>query len=589
MKKTYLIITLILTLTVILASCKGNTIDESLLTSTKPESITAQAALQSDGVYIDTSSDAGLGYKFCYNSESLDGEIGIADSDGNVILSPAYVSVEPITEDRFIARKTDDDSPKSAIVDENGKELIPFFTGEIRRINAFADAKTVVLSVEPSDGKRTFTDADGKRVTSLEYDITGKNDFYGFFTGDAGDKKYIYDQDGELTFVLGVNETADFKTLDHGYTMVIKNCDGRLKYGLKNAEKLFIPCEYDEFTVISKDRIVARIGALDGVDPSDIARIFDAQGTQISTDGEFGTLIFAEGSTNGIALGFTENGEIREWVVDTNGKQVSAKYESVKQLHGTGQRKHCSRSINRIIFTHGTWKYSSPSAVHFLNTIDFIKKSCIIKSSLQNKCYRTSVFQRRSVMPPKPKYTKEEIIAAALSIVSKNGISALTAKSLGNALGTSATPIFTVFDSMQEVQDEVKGAAMKRFESYAHRTKADMPAFKQVGMQMIFFAKEEPWLYQLIFMSQNNDVKSFEDIYAHLGGVADECLAAVERDYGLPAEDARVLFEHSWVHTYGIATLCATGMCDFSHEQISEMLTQDFTAMMILLKNNKQG
>lgn len=325
MKKAYLIITLILAFTLIFSSCKGNTVDENQLTSTKPENIT-----QTGKIYVDSLSDAGLGYKFCYDSESMDGEIGIADSNGNIILSPAYVSIEPITENRFIGRQTGDGSPRSALVDENGKEIIPFFTGEIRRINAFADAKTVVLSVEPSDGKRTFTDTDGKRITSLEYDITGKNEFYGFFSGSAGDKEYIYNCDGELMFALGLNETADFKELDHGYIMVMKNCGNALKYGLKNAEKLFIPCEYNEFTVISKDRIVARIGALDGVDSSDIARIFDSDGKQITTDGEFGTLIFENGNDYGVALGFTQNGEIREWVVDTNGKRVSEKYESVK-------------------------------------------------------------------------------------------------------------------------------------------------------------------------------------------------------------------------------------------------------------------
>lgn len=37
-------------------------------------------------------------------------------------------------------------------------------------------------------------------------------------------------------------------------------------------------------------------------------------------------------------------------------------------------------------------------------------------------------------MPPKPKFTREEIVAAALKAVSQSGISALTAKSQGNAL-----------------------------------------------------------------------------------------------------------------------------------------------------------
>lgn len=190
-------------------------------------------------------------------------------------------------------------------------------------------------------------------------------------------------------------------------------------------------------------------------------------------------------------------------------------------------------------------------------------------------------------MPPKSKYTKEQIIAAALDLVSEKGINALTAKEVGNALNTSTTPIFTVFDSMQELQDAVKLAAMERFESYAHKTGADMPVFKQIGMQMIIFAKNEPKLYQLIFMSQNSDVKSFGDIYSHLGSVADECLDTIRRDYALSVEDARALFEHSWIHTYGIATLCATGMCNFTQEQISQMLTQDFTAMMLILRSGK--
>lgn len=191
-------------------------------------------------------------------------------------------------------------------------------------------------------------------------------------------------------------------------------------------------------------------------------------------------------------------------------------------------------------------------------------------------------------MPPKPKYTKDEIVAAALNVVSQKGAQALTAKELGNALGMSTSPIFTVFDSMQAVQDAVKRAALERFELYAHSGGEDFPLFKQIGMQMTLFAKEEPHLYRLVFMSANSDVRSFDGIYAHIGGVADECLNAIRRDYGLCIEDAKALFEHMWVYTFGIGVLCATGMCDFSEKQISEMLTQDFTAMMLLLKSDEQ-
>ena len=192
-------------------------------------------------------------------------------------------------------------------------------------------------------------------------------------------------------------------------------------------------------------------------------------------------------------------------------------------------------------------------------------------------------------MPPKPKYTKEEIVLAALELVSEKGMSALTARDLGARLGTSARPIFTAFKSMEEVQAAVMHAAMNRFEEYAHKAAQMEPVFKQVGMQMIMFAKEEPKLYQLIFMSSISEAQTFDDIYAHLGSVADECLDVLQKDYDLSKDNAKTLFEHVWIHTFGIGALCATGMCDFSHEQIAEMLTQDFTDMMMLMKSGKSN
>ena len=107
---------------------------------------------------------------------------------------------------------------------------------------------------------------------------------------------------------------------------------------------------------------------------------------------------------------------------------------------------------------------------------------------------------RKIHMPPKPKFTREEIVQTALGIVSKKGVEALTAKELGDALGSSARPIFTVFNNMREVQDEVRTAAMHQFESFAKQKFPDMPLFKQVGMQMVLFGAREPKLYQLLFM-----------------------------------------------------------------------------------------
>ena len=192
-------------------------------------------------------------------------------------------------------------------------------------------------------------------------------------------------------------------------------------------------------------------------------------------------------------------------------------------------------------------------------------------------------------MPPKPKFTREEIIAAALELVSEKGISALTSRNLGVRLGSSARPIFTVFTSMEEVQEAVREAALKRFESYAEKAVQYAPVFKQVGMQMILFAKEEPMLFQLCYMTDRHNAQIFEDIYLYLGDVAYICVNVIQRDYGLCEKDAKALFEHVWIHTFGIGALCATGMCDFSEEQIIKMLGHDFVAMLVHIKTGQMN
>lgn len=190
-------------------------------------------------------------------------------------------------------------------------------------------------------------------------------------------------------------------------------------------------------------------------------------------------------------------------------------------------------------------------------------------------------------MPPKPKFTKEEIVAAALELVSQKGVEALTARELGEALGSSARPIFTVFRNMEELQEAVRAAAMRRFESYAERTLPDMPLFKQVGMQMVLFGAQEPKLYQLLFMRENRSAVSFDDVFGELGATATICMEAIRRDYDLSEADARRLFENVWIYTFGVGALCATRVCHFSVEKLGEMLSTEFQAMMLLVKTGQ--
>lgn len=188
-------------------------------------------------------------------------------------------------------------------------------------------------------------------------------------------------------------------------------------------------------------------------------------------------------------------------------------------------------------------------------------------------------------MPPKPKFTKEEIVETALNLVSQKGAEALTAKELGKALNCSASPIFTVFDSMSQVQQEVRAAAMRRFERFREDDLPPMPIFKHIGMKMVLFGAQEPKLYQLLFMRENSEAADFDDMFGALGEMAEQSMRAIERDYSLAPEDAKLLFENMWIYTFGVGALLATRVCRFSEERLSEMLSTHFRAMMLLVKH----
>ena len=69
-------------------------------------------------------------------------------------------------------------------------------------------------------------------------------------------------------------------------------------------------------------------------------------------------------------------------------------------------------------------------------------------------------------MPPKAKFTKDEIIDAGLAILRERDISAVTAREIGKYLGSSARPIFTVFDNMGEVIDGIEDKAREIYSEY---------------------------------------------------------------------------------------------------------------------------
>ena len=188
-------------------------------------------------------------------------------------------------------------------------------------------------------------------------------------------------------------------------------------------------------------------------------------------------------------------------------------------------------------------------------------------------------------MPPKAKFTKEQIVRAALEIVREHGADELTARALGKKLGSSACPIFTVFENMDEVMRETENAAYRLYDEYIAQGLQDTPAFKGVGMQYIAFAIKEPKLFRLLFMREREQNPTIGTVLPVIDANYPRILSSVKA-YGLSDANAETLYRHLWVYSHGIAVLCATRVCALTIEEIGNMLTEIFVA---LLKEIKAG
>ena len=104
-------------------------------------------------------------------------------------------------------------------------------------------------------------------------------------------------------------------------------------------------------------------------------------------------------------------------------------------------------------------------------------------------------------MPPKVKFRKEEIVQAALDVARVKGADGVTARDIAAQLGVSTRPIFTYFNTMDEVKTAVRQAAEQVYQDYtAKGLNADIP-FLGFGLQYLRFAEEEPELYKLLFLT----------------------------------------------------------------------------------------
>lgn len=174
-------------------------------------------------------------------------------------------------------------------------------------------------------------------------------------------------------------------------------------------------------------------------------------------------------------------------------------------------------------------------------------------------------------MAPRNKFTRNEMIDAAVRVVREKGIDALTAKALADELGVSTQPIFTCFHTIEEAKSEVRAAAERVYDRYVQEGLRMKIPFLGVGIQYIHFAKEEPQLYRLLFLTANEEESS--NVINALHHSQELVRDSLQQIYHIDGHTADRYFRDMWLVVHSLATLAVTGGCPYSEEETENILT----------------
>ena len=180
------------------------------------------------------------------------------------------------------------------------------------------------------------------------------------------------------------------------------------------------------------------------------------------------------------------------------------------------------------------------------------------------------------------KITKEMILDTAFSIARREGINSISNRRIAKELNSSIRPIYYQFKNTEELKLELGKKIDTYFYDYLLNNKlGNMPLYKQIGINYIRFSRDEKKLFKILFMSDNKLLPSDFILDTDYMKIKD----IIRISTNLSDKDIKSFHLKMWLFTHGIATLSANDTILFTDKQISDLLSYEFQALMLLEEN----
>lgn len=182
-------------------------------------------------------------------------------------------------------------------------------------------------------------------------------------------------------------------------------------------------------------------------------------------------------------------------------------------------------------------------------------------------------------MPPKPKNTREEIVAAAIECIRRWGQNGLTAKQIGQVLGSAPSSIFTHFASMEELTQETVHAVWQDFDRRIRESMQGEAPFLDFPAWVVHYAGEEPNLFALLFMSPGR--MEDPDLHSAAQSSWEEGVRVLQRCFCLQEPEAQRLFRDIYLYTKGMAVSVAAGAMSMTADAVYGALRRVYRGFLM--------
>ena len=189
-------------------------------------------------------------------------------------------------------------------------------------------------------------------------------------------------------------------------------------------------------------------------------------------------------------------------------------------------------------------------------------------------------------MKEKELVTKEDIVAAVLKMLHKEGYDKINARSIATHMNMSTKPIYRLYKSMDELLKDVEIATYDIYNKFLESKIDNKNAVVTMCIAHVEFAEKYKNYFKCLFLSKNLYWNKLDDILNEK--LNQSIVVNMVNKHGMNFAQAKEFFTDMWLYSNGLATIMATNDMQITAKEISTQIIHMYELLENKLENTLQ-